>query len=181
MVHRDSPIDDARPREYLRLLADYDLRLRGFVFTLVPHWADAEDIVQEVRLRLWEQFDNYDPAKDFWVWASTIARYQVLTHREQLSRRRRVVSLESAHLIAEEFVAMSDALDDRQRKLADCFAKLPEAKRRLLMSYYSGKATMRQLAARLGRTFYATRHTIVRTRIALRKCVEEALDREDRR
>ena len=47
-----------------------------------------------------------------------------------------------------------------------------------MISYYSGKETMRELAARLGQTFDATRHTIVRTRIALRKCVENAFPRE---
>ena len=65
MSDRNLPNNDARPHEYLRLLAQYDLRLRGFVFTLVPNWADAEDIVQEVKLRLWEQFDDYDPTRTF--------------------------------------------------------------------------------------------------------------------
>jgi RNA polymerase sigma-70 factor (ECF subfamily) len=180
MSHRNLPNNDARPHEYLRLLAQYDLRLRGFVFTLVPNWADAEDIVQEVKLRLWEQFDDYDPTKDFWAWTCAIARYQVLTHREKQSRRRQVISLETLNLIADDFVAISEAIEGRQQALADCFAKLPEPKRTLLMSYYSGKETMRELAARLGQTFYATRHTIVRTRIALRKCVENALRQEDR-
>ena len=52
-------------REFLRLLGEHERRLRGFILALVPHWADADDIAQEVRLRLWEQFDDYDPAKDF--------------------------------------------------------------------------------------------------------------------
>ena len=62
---RLSPNDDARTREYLRLLSQYEPRLRGFILTLCPNWADAEDIAQEVKLRLWEQFDEYDPAQDF--------------------------------------------------------------------------------------------------------------------
>lgn len=60
-----SPDGDDRTREFLRLLGQHERRLRGFILSLVPHWADAEDIAQEVRIRLWEQFDNYDPAKDF--------------------------------------------------------------------------------------------------------------------
>ncbi len=83
-------------------------------------------------------------------------------------------------MVAEEMAAMSETLDVGRQALADCFEKLPEGKRQLLISYYSGKETMRELAARLGQTFDATRHTIVRTRIALRKCVENALHREQR-
>ncbi len=177
---RLSPNDDARTREYLRLLSQYEPRLRGFILTLCPNWADAEDIAQEVKLRLWEQFDEYDPAKDFGAWACTVARYQVRTHRKTQSRRRHVISLETLDLVAEEMAAMSETLDMGRQTLADCFEKLPEGKRQLLISYYSGKETMRELAARLGQTFDATRHTIVRTRIALRKCVENALHREQR-
>jgi RNA polymerase sigma-70 factor (ECF subfamily) len=177
---RLSPSDDTRTREYLRLLTQYEPRLRGFILTLCPNWADAEDIAQEVKLRLWEQFDEYDPAKDFGVWACTVARYQVRTHRKTQSRRRHVISLETLEMVAEEMAAMSETLDVGRQALADCFEKLPEGKRQLLISYYSGKETMRELAARLGQTFDATRHTIVRTRIALRKCVENALHREQR-
>ena len=56
--------NDERTRRYLELLGQHERRLRGFILALVPHWADAEDIAQEVRIRLWEQFDNYDPAKN---------------------------------------------------------------------------------------------------------------------
>ena len=91
-----------------------------------------------------------------------------------------MISLETLELVADEMAAMSDVLDMGREVLADCFEKLPESKRQLLISYYSGEETMRELAARLGQTFDATRHSIVRTRIALRKCVENALHQERR-
>jgi RNA polymerase sigma-70 factor (ECF subfamily) len=180
MSHQSLPTNDARTREYLKLLAQQGPRLRGFILSLVPNWADAEDIAQEVKLRLWEQFDNYDPAKDFGAWACTIARYQVLTYREKQSPSRQRISLEALELVAKDSAAMSEALEAGRRALADCFEKLPEAKRKLLINYYSGNYSMRELAAKLGQTFDATRHTIVRTRIALKKCVKKTLHQEDR-
>jgi RNA polymerase sigma-70 factor, ECF subfamily len=170
---------DDRTHQYLRLLAQHERRLRGFILALVPNWADAEDIAQEVKVRLWEQFDRYDPAKDFGAWACTIAHYQVLTYRERQSRRRHLMSAKSLELVARDASAMSDRLEAGQRALADCFEKLPEPKRNLLMYYYSGKHTMREVAAKLGQTFDATRHAILRTRIALRDCVQIALHKED--
>jgi RNA polymerase sigma-70 factor (ECF subfamily) len=180
MSHESLPDNDARTREYLRLLAQQGPRLRGFILSLVPNWADAEDIAQEVKLRLWEQFDNYDPAKDFGAWACTIARYQVLTYREKQPPCRQLISLEALELVARDSAAMAEVLEAARRALADCFEKLPEAKRKLLMTYYSGRHTMRELAAELGQTFDVTRHTIVRTRVALKKCVEKTLHQEDR-
>ena len=55
----------------------------GFIFSLVPHWADADDVAQEVRIALWNEFDKYDPAKDFAAGPVPIAYYEVLTYRKK--------------------------------------------------------------------------------------------------
>ena len=175
MALPNPPPNDQRTRQFLRLLGQHERRLRTFILSLVPNWADADDIGQEVKIRLWEQFDNYDPAKDFGVWARAIAHYQILSYREKRGREARRVSDKFVETIAEEAARLSDEMDAGQQALKDCFDKLPAAKRELLVQYYSGERTTRQLAAELGRTFDATRQTILRTRITLRDCVEETL------
>lgn len=179
MASPNSPTNDERTKEYLRLLGQHERRLRGYILSLVPHWADADDIAQEVRIRLWEQFDSYDPTKDFGAWSRTIAHYQILTHREKLARHGVLVNVQFIEAIAEETAAISRELDASERALADCFAKLPESKRDLLLRYYSNGQTARTIAQELGRSFDATRQAILRTRLALSDCVEDTLKRED--
>ena len=70
---------------------------------------------------------------------------------------------------------LSAELEDGQQALADCFEKLPESKRELLLHYYSGQRTTREIAAELGRSFDATRQAILRTRMSLSDCVEEMM------
>ncbi|MBN1393431.1 MAG: sigma-70 family RNA polymerase sigma factor [Pirellulales bacterium] len=179
MVAPSNPSDnDQRTLQYLTLLGRHERRLRGYILALVPNWADADDIAQEVRIRLWEQFDEYDPAKDFGAWARTIAYYQVLTHREKQSRRQSKISRRCVELVAEEAAAISAELDAAEQALKDCFEKLPQVKRDLLLRYYSGRWTTREIAAESGRSFDATRQAILRTRSTLRDCVEDALHRE---
>lgn len=60
-------IANQRTSEFLDLLGQHERRLQSFVVALVPHLADADEIVQQTRLRLWEQFDQYDRARDFGV------------------------------------------------------------------------------------------------------------------
>jgi RNA polymerase sigma-70 factor, ECF subfamily len=176
----ESPRNDQQTRDFLRLLGQHERRLRGFILSLVPNWADGEDIAQEVRIQLWEQFANYDPTKDFGAWARTIAYYQVLTYRKRQSRRRHVAMNDRLmEALAEEVASLSDELEAEQRALADCVEKLPQAKRELLMHYYSGHYTTREIAAEAGRSFDATRQTILRTRLALSDCVTEKLHKED--
>lgn len=179
MASPNSPTNDQRTREYLRLLGQHERRLRGYILSLVPNWADADDIAQEVRIRLWEQFDRYDPAKDFGVWARTIAHYQILTHREKLSRRGGLISPKFLEAVAEEVAARSAELDAAGEALADCFQKLPETKRELLLRYYSTGQNARTIAEELGRSFDATRQAILRTRLTLSDCVERTLERRD--
>jgi RNA polymerase sigma-70 factor, ECF subfamily len=176
----DSPSNDRRTQDYLRLLAQHEARLMGFIFSLVPHWADADDIAQEVKLCLWNEFDDYDPGKDFGAWARTIAYYQILTYRKKRQkqlRRSEAINPKLMELIAADVARLSDELDAAQRSLKKCFDKLPEAKRELLMRYYSDEVT-RDIAASTGRTADATRQAIVRARLALRKCVDETLRKE---
>lgn len=170
--------NDERTGQYLTLLGQHEGRLLGFILSLVPNWADADDIAQEVRIRLWKQFDAYDPAKDFGAWARTIAYYQVLTYRQKQVHRDELVDAKFMELVADEVAALSDELDAAQRALKDCFDKLPTPKRELLIRYYSKNETTEVIAAESGRTCDATRQALVRARMALRHCVDEALRKE---
>lgn len=181
MQPADQSNNDQRTRRFITLLGLHERRLRGLILSMVPNWADAEDIAQEVRIRLWEQFDSYDETKDFGAWARTIAYYQVLTHRERLSRRKTFLAAESLEKIAAEAAAISAELDAGAAALHDCFEKLPPAKQDLLTRYYSDRQDTRRIAAELGRSFDATRQAILRTRLTLRDCVDETLRKEQSR
>ena len=54
-----------RTAEFVRLLKQHDRRLSAYVHSLVPDWNEAEDIVQDTSVRLWEQFDKYDSDSNF--------------------------------------------------------------------------------------------------------------------
>ncbi len=145
---------------------------------MVPNWADAEDIAQEVRLKLWQQFDQYDPRKDFGAWSRTIAHYHVLAYRKKSQRQHARFSPELIERVAETFNASAERLESRSRLLRKCLEKLTAARRQLLLQCYGGAETIRQVAERLGRSFEAVRKSVLRTRYQLANCVEEEMQRE---
>ena len=79
---------DARTREFVQLLTQNERRLYAYILSLVPRWADADDILQETNLRLWEEFDKYLRNTDFASWAMRVAFFQVLTFRKRHGRDR---------------------------------------------------------------------------------------------
>lgn len=176
-------MNDATQRtgEFLRLLGVHEERTKAFVFSMVPNWADAQDIAQEVRLRLWEQFDAYDSSKDFGAWSRTIAYYQVLAYRKRSQKRYVQLGPEFLELVAETFNAGVEQFEARGSALQRCMEKLTAVKRRLLLRCYGGGETIRQVADSLGRSFEAVRKSVFRTRSQLASCVEQELKREEHR
>ena len=169
-------------QEYVRLLIEHERRLEGYVLALVSDWTAAEDIIQETKLKLWEQFDRFDRNHDFGAWARTIAYYQVLTYRKSQRRsRERLFSEDFLRCVAQEESRLQEEIAVRQSFLASCLAKLSEKARNLLQLVYSGEDTIRHIAHKLGRSEAATYSAVQDARLRLHNCLEKELRRESHR
>lgn len=65
----------------------------------IGHERDAEDIAQEVFLRICSRMADFDRSRDGLAWAFGIARYEVMTHRRRRSRRREAHTAEALELL----------------------------------------------------------------------------------
>jgi RNA polymerase sigma-70 factor, ECF subfamily len=166
-------------RQFVRLLAQHDHQLTGYVHTLVPIWQDAEDVLQETKLRLWEQFDSFRPDGDFTAWAVAIAQYLVQAHRKQRQRQRVCFSDDLVEKIARHIPAISSARhDDRMSALVECVKALSGSSRRLLRLFCTSHRRIKDLAQELGQTPSATYSTLFRVRRSLLECVRRRLHEE---
>jgi RNA polymerase sigma-70 factor (ECF subfamily) len=169
-----SPVPVDRSRWFVELLGTSERQLNAFVLALVPSWPDADEVVQQTRIRLWEQFDRYDPTLDFAAWARAIAYYQVLTYRKQAGRRGALLS----DAVLEQLAADADRLDDlapRKEALNECLKKLTPPQRALLAQCYGGSASIREVSEDLGRSFTAVRQSLFRLRQLLYRCIQQRL------
>ncbi|MCE9553593.1 MAG: sigma-70 family RNA polymerase sigma factor [Planctomycetes bacterium] len=179
MSSPNSDPSDARTRLFVLLLGQHELSLRTFVLAMAPHLDEAEEIIQKTRIRLWEQFDQYDPAKDFGAWARTIAYYLTLAERKTSRRLPALQQPEFFEAIAEDYP--SEQIDNSRRQIAltRCLGKLDEVRRTLVMRYYSGRETMAEIAEKLRLTEAAVKLRIVRSRMTLAACIEKSLQEDD--
>ena len=166
--------------EFVRLLGENEKRLGAYVFSLVPHWADAEDITQQVRIKLWEQFGEFDRSRDFGSWACTIAYYEVLTHRRQDGRRATLLDEQQLEAVSQQLAAQPQQFDQRSGILQECMKKLTGKARRLVDLFYGGECTLKEVAEQDGWTYPSARSALHRARISLADCIERSLEREDR-
>ena len=166
---------ESRNREFVRLLAKHDLRLAEYIHTLVPLWHDAEDIIQNTKLRLWEQFDSFRPGTDFAAWAFTIAGYLVRAHRKCCQRRRICFSDDLLEKLSQEVPVVSSLAEDRVSALVECVKMLSDSSRKLLALFCMGHRKVKDIASDLGQAPSATYQALSRTRRQLFECVEKRL------
>lgn len=172
-------ITDSEPvdatEDLVRLIAQSQRRLYGFILALVGRPADAEDVLQEANVVLWRRRSTFQPGSSFLAWAIEIARLQVLAWRGRDGRR--VDLLDDALLaqIAAAAIVESDRETRSQAALAECLKKLPEPQRALILRRYQPQVAVNTLAAETGKSAKAVSESLRRIRDALRQCIERSL------
>lgn len=147
-----TPDVTSRDSEFLALLGRHELQLSACVHALVPSWHDAEDIIQETRLRLWRDFEKFRSGSDFSAWACTIARYVVRAYAKQGERKPLLLSGDIEDTIIAEIIGMPEQADRRLAILAECAQKLGGGALYLLRCCYVEKRKIKDIAAELGRS-----------------------------
>ncbi len=94
------------------LTKDY-YKIHSYILTMVPNKADAEDVLQTAIADMWEHFEDFEEGTNFLAWASTIAKYHVLTYRKKRSRSRVHFSDKAVELIEAENQVIRNEMDMR--------------------------------------------------------------------
>ena len=167
--------------EFVRLLSAHERALSGYILSLVPHWADADEIAQEAKVRMWQSYPAERPIRDFGAWARRIAHFQILTYRKRAGRERARFSQAFVEALAGELEDAAGPLDARHQALTDCLKRLEPTHHDLVMTFYRGEETLEEFSRRTGRSYEATRKSMLRIRRRLFDCIERTLRAEDRR
>jgi RNA polymerase sigma-70 factor (ECF subfamily) len=167
-----------RHHRFLRLFTAHEPGVRAYVRRLVPARADADDVMQEVAVVLWDKFATFAPQGDFRAWAFGIARLEVLAWLRDKGRDRLVLDEDVVLRLAEESAAEEPRLARQREALESCVAKLDAPQRELLMEAYQPQASMQAVASRSGRTVGGFYQWLHRIRQMLLDCVRRELSRE---
>lgn len=168
----DRPLVDGQ--RFVELLGAHERPVFRYIYSLTANWNDAEEVMQRVRLRLWQQFEMYDEQKSFAGWARAIAYYIVLAYRKEKSRR-----IFSESVMDQLRITYDDAAEDvseRHEAMLSCLEKLSPEKRELVVDYYSSYGAAEQVAEKVGMTATALRQNLYRIRKKLHQCIQLRLD-----
>ena len=165
---------------FVRLFAQNQKRLLGYIYSLVPHAQNAEDICQRTSLVLWRKLHQLQPDGDFLTWACRVAYLEVCNFRRTQARDRLRFSDELLEYLAEDRLGDLDEMNQRLDALHECVKQLKPTQRELIHQAYSSEDSIRQLAERLGKAVQTIYNRLFRIRRLLFDCVERRLSAEGR-
>jgi RNA polymerase sigma-70 factor, ECF subfamily len=147
-------------------------KLFGVCLRVLKNRADAEDVLQEVYVKIWHnavkyQVSGYSPI----TWLVTIARNQSI---DRLRQRRP----DTAELSAAEDIADAGATPEQSvtqgaevQRLQNCLDKLTPGRAEAVKAAYMEGYSYQELAERLGQPINTVRTWLRRSLISLRECL----------
>ena len=164
---------------FVRLFSTHEGSVRAFVTSLLPSWEAVDEVMQEASLVMWRKFDQFDPDRPgskFIDWAFMIARYEVMKYRRRRATDRLVFSEDVYELLASEAAEVAAGRPARQHALQECLRKLEPVQRGLIQAAYADGISIKDAAARVGRSQTGLYKALARIRQKLHHCIQTSLD-----
>ena len=146
---------------------------------ILPHLQDAEDVLSETTVVLWENFGDFEKGTSFLAWARRIAHLRVLEYYRARNRRL-VLPKRLLEKLASEVESRDAIVADRLAYLAECQEALPPQDRRLLEERYVNNLKVRDLALLWERPENSISQSLGRIRRKLLACIEGKMTAEKR-
>jgi RNA polymerase sigma-70 factor (ECF subfamily) len=166
--------DDRIKRLSTRFVAERHA-LMGFIYGMVRDLAAAEDIFQEIWIRLQEAAARGEPIADPARWCRGVAKNLILHYWRDKRVGKVVTDSELLDLVEQALNEQPEDSSDRRQALMECIDRLPQKSRQLLQLKYDEGLSFAAMAERLKRSVDGLKMALCRVRQALLECAQRKL------
>jgi RNA polymerase sigma-70 factor (ECF subfamily) len=142
---------------------------------MIHNLAAAEDLLQEIWLRLAEAAERGESIADPAKWCRGVARNLILHYWREQRTAKVLADSELLDLVVQALDENPDPWADRRQALQECIDQLPGPSRRLLEMKYEQGLSFAAMAERLHRSIDSLKMALSRLRRALLECAERRL------
>lgn len=168
---------------FRQLVVRHQNAVIGTVAKMLGNASEAEDIAQQVFLRIWKNAKRYRPDAKFTTYLFTITRNLVFNETRRKSRKKEVSSDEREENSNQLIEASPDRQPDAellqaelQRAVDDAIASLPEAQRMAVVLRRYEQLSYEEIAAVLNLSVSAVKSLLFRARTSLREALSGYLE-----
>ena len=163
---------------FVALLLTNQNRIFRFLMTLVPSRSDAEDLLQQTCVTLWQNRGKFDSqAGDFSSWAFATAHNHARNFRRREATRNTTLTQLSEEVLDSLLAtraAHSALLDEWHRALVQCLELLTPRQRAVVEAGY-GAPTLKSVASDSGLTPNALYKVLRHVRTILHDCIQKTV------
>lgn len=141
-------------------------------YQTMPTRSDAEDVVQDIFVRLWRTAGRYDPKRAALVtWVMLLSRRHMVDRLRRMQARIRPGALEEGWSPPADAEAPGEALeaDERYAAVLEKVEQLPELQRTVVKRAYLGGQTLKQIGIELGIPLGTIKSALSRALVRLRE------------
>jgi RNA polymerase sigma-70 factor (ECF subfamily) len=145
----------------------------GFVFRFTGNIYDAEDITQEIFVKVWRNLKKFDQQKSFKTWIFSIAKNTAIDFLRK--RRTQVFSETEIETVVDPAPLPQELLEKAEagKLLESVLNKLELKYRMVLLLYYNDHFNFREIAEILGEPLNTIKSRHRRALLMLRKLLEK--------
>lgn len=157
---------------FARLYERTSTKLYGICLRLLGNELEAQDVLQETYIRIWQKAERFDPTKASPItWLAVLARNKAIDRLRQRTLPRQ--DLESALDVPDDSPSAFDMVESEQNRsrLMGCLEELEERSRAAIRSAFLDGASYPELAEREGVPLATLKSWIRRGLLRLRGCL----------
>lgn len=170
--------DDVRKRLFFRLYNTVQQMLYSYLLAIVHNHSDAEDLLQETAVVLWDKFDKYQEGTSFDRWAMKIASNNALNFMRKNRNTKRFFHEAFYEMVSQQAQEDSDSIAERSEAFHFCLNKLPENCRELLSMRYQKDVSIKHISQLTGRSANGLYQSFSRIISAVRECMDKYIARQ---
>ena len=178
MATHGSQLSSELQKEFLKLFTRHQHQIQSYIVAMVGNWNDADDVMQETSVALWDHFSEFEPGTNFRAWACRVAHFRVLRYRQKCGRDRHVFNDELVEELRHTLTEELPMMDPRRDALEICLKGLTPKDRELLENCYSRDHKIVEVAALLKRPAKSLYKALERIRRSLYQCIHNKMKLE---
>jgi len=171
-------IEADRNAAFVEILTQHQRKLYGFIYTLVPNASDADDLLQETNIVLWNKHLDYKLGTNFMTWASRVAYLKVKNFLRTKNRSRLYFNEKILAEFSDMRIDRAEVHAIQSILLINCLEKLSGDSQKLLRLRYDGNHSIQDVATQMGRPVGSLYNTLSQIRLKLWECIRYALKEE---
>lgn len=163
---------DGNKQAYAHIIDKYKNPLYGTVLRMTKNPHDAQDLVQEAFIKVYEQLGKYDATGSFSSWLYRVAINHCMDEFRKKRYQMKQITIDEEKIINVDHPEIIFLKQEKSRQIERLIAMLPEDERIILLLRYANELSYDEISEFVGVPLSTVRNKLHRAKVKMRNIVK---------